>query len=350
MKHTFKPFFAAAAVICMMAIFFSACKKDKSDNPVANKISPDSASGGVVLTLTGSGLADMRSIVFDNANVPAPFNPTLNSDGAIIFRVPDTAYGGPQNIIFTNADGRSVSVPFKVIALPTISDVSNYNFTGGTEITLTGNNLDDVSSVVFTGNGASVTIVSQVKRSMVIRMPASTFDRSTLDITNTSGKMTTSQEFVNMDNAYKIFTDDYGPTWENASWGPAAISSTVAKSGTKSFAATYNQGNWSADGFASWNVGMTYDASYKFLTFWVKGGSQDYTLYVTGDKRAGGYGNSDQTAPINISANVWNYFKIPLSSLDLWHSGNVFKQLGFWIKGPDPQTETFYYDDVMIIK
>jgi hypothetical protein len=288
--------------------------------------------------------------VFDNGNVPAAFNPNLNTDEAVIFRVPDTANGGPQKIIFTNADGISTSVAFKVIALVTVSDVSNYNFVAGTQITLTGNNLADVTSVVLSGTTVAATIVSKTKKSLVITMPVTTLNRSKLDITNASGSMTTNQEFVNMDNAYKIFTDDYAPNWVNGSWGPAGISTTVAKTGTKSFAATYNQGNWSADGFAAWGVGINYDPAYKFLTFWVKGALKDYTLYITGDKRVGGYGNGDQSMPINVPANVWTYFKISASTVDLWNKGPNFQQLGFWIKGPDSQNETFYFDDVMLIK
>ncbi|WP_350340187.1 hypothetical protein [Paraflavitalea speifideaquila] len=80
----------------------------------------------------------MRSIVFDNGNVPAAFNPVFNTSNAVIFRVPDTANGGDQNIIFTNIDGRSVKVPFSVVALPAVATVFPVDFQAGTSITLTG--------------------------------------------------------------------------------------------------------------------------------------------------------------------------------------------------------------------
>lgn len=318
--------------------------------PNANALDPKEAAANDVLTLTGSGLSNIQSIVFDKGMVPAAFNPNFNTDKAVIFRVPDTAYGGPQNIIFTKTNGQTFSVGFSVIALATISDVSNYNFTSGGNVTITGNNLDDVSKVVLTGTQTEATIVSKTKKELVVSFPQTDMSRATLDITNASGTVTTTQEFVNMDKALVIFADDYMNGFQNASWGPAAVSTTVAKSGTSSFAATYNKGNWSADGFANWYPGLDYAADYKFLTFWVKGGSIDYTLYVTGDQRAGGYGNADQSAPVIVPANVWTYFKIPLSTLDLWNKGSNFKQLGFWIKGPDAQDETFYFDDVMLVK
>src|SRR5258707_8432932 len=92
---------SAIAYMFAAVLIFASCKKDDGNsNPKSGGIAPDSASAGNVLTLTGTDLADMRSIVFDNGNVPAGFNPNFNTSGAVIFRVPDTANGGNQNIIF----------------------------------------------------------------------------------------------------------------------------------------------------------------------------------------------------------------------------------------------------------
>jgi len=51
-----------------------------------------------------------------------------------------------------------------------------------------------------------------------------------------------------------------------------------------------------------------------------------------------------------VPAKVWTYFKIPLSKLKLWDKGTPVKQLGFRIKGPDAQDETFYIDDLLLVK
>ncbi|HMI02445.1 MAG TPA: IPT/TIG domain-containing protein [Pedobacter sp.] len=335
-------------------VMLAGCTKEEqsqskaSNNPVANKLDPEKASGNTVLTITGSGLGDMTSIVFEKGDVPASFNPVLNTDNAIIFRVPDTANGGVQNIILTNRLGAQVKVSFNVVALPLVNTASNYNFTADTQITLDGNNLADVTSVTLDGTASSATIVSQTKKQMVIKMPATTVNSAKLVITNSTGPVTTSQVFVNLDNTYKIFTDDYNNGFENGSWGPASVSSDFAKSGAKSFKAGYNKGNWSADGFANWN-GIAAMPTYNYLSFWVKGASQDYTLYVTGDARAGGYGNSDRSVPIIVPAKVWTYFKIPMTTLELWKKGPM-KQLGFWIEGPEKQDEAFYFDDVILVK
>jgi len=335
-------------------LIIAGCTKEEqseskaSSNPVAEKLDPEKASGNTVLTLTGSGLGGITSVVFEKGNVPAPFNPTLNTDRALIFRVPDTANGGAQNIILTNRLGAQLKVPFNVVALPLVNTASNYNFVEGTEITLVGNNLQDVTSITIDGTAAAASIVTQTKKELVIKMPATTVNSAKLVLTNSTGPITTTQVFVNLDKAYKIFTDDYGNGFENGSWGPASVSSAFAKSGVKSFKAGYNKGNWSADGFANWN-GVASMPEYNYLSFWVKGASADYTLYVTGDARAGGYGNSDRSVPIAVPANVWTYFKIPMTTLELWKKGPM-KQLGFWIEGPEKQDEAFYFDDVILVK
>lgn len=345
--------------ILTIVVFFSSCEKDKDGTPGvkagnmdSGTVSPAEAGGGELLTLTGSGLGDIRSIVFEKNNVPAPFTPTLNTETHLIFHVPDTAYGGSQNIIFTNSAGKSLSVPFSVLAFASVSNVSNYNFIEGVEITLTGNNLEDVSKVVFTGTAEEIAIVSKSRKTLVIKMPATQIARSTIDITNSTGKTTTTQEFINLDKALKIFTDGYGPDYGDNSWGDGAvISTTEFKSGTKSVSKTYAKGNWHVFGFANWWPGTASDPAYKYFSFWIKGAAADHVLYITGDKKAGGgFGNSDQTSPVNVPAGVWTYFKIPLSSLNLWANGSPFNQIGFWIKGPDNQDEKFYLDDVILVK
>lgn len=185
-------------------------------------------------------------------------------------------------------------------------------------------------------------------------MPDTDAGRVKLQITNSSGQMVTGQEFVNIDNAFPLFTDDYQNGVANNSWGPATTTTESAnvKTGTTSFAATYNKGNWSMDGFANWNQGIEnlQAKGFNYLTFWVKGASQDYTLYLTCDGRPNAFGNSDRDVPINVKAGVWNYYKLALSDIKLWSKGASFKQIGWWIAGPDAQNETFYFDDVLFVK
>ena len=345
-------------LIATWVLALQACKKDsdgmpdmESGNPVATNLTPSTAAGGTLLTLTGTGLGDMRRIVFDKDSVPAPFYTTLNTESAVVFRVPDTISGGPQNIVLTNGAGRQLLVPFTGLAFPSVTAVSNYDFTAGTELTLTGNNLETVSKVVLGTSTDQATVVSKSKKKLVIKMPATTIARAALNITNVTGTTTTTQEFVNIDQAYKIFTDDYGAGFENGSWGDAAFVSTAEfKTGAKSVGKKYQKGNWHLIGLANWGSGVAQNADYKYLTVWIKGASRDYSLWVMSDKITGGYGSYLDANKINVPANVWTYFKLPLSTINLWATGTTFNQLGFRIQGPDAQDETFYFDDVLLVK
>lgn len=354
MKNINKLYFLLLLAVSLTIV--SSCTKEvnnvtsPSSSPQVTKAEPELGASNVLITLTGSGLGSIRSVVFSKDSVSASFNPILNTGNALMFRIPTDAIPGEQDIIITNSLGVAVKVPFNVLGLATIIDVSDYNFEANSQLTLTGKNLNDVDRVVFNGTTTEIEIISKTATQLVLKFPATVLNSAKLDIYNLAGRITTTQEFVNIANAFHIFIDNYENGFENASWGPASVSNTVSKRGSASFMATYNQGNWSADGFANWNDGLTYSADYKFLSFWIKGGLIDHTFYITGDQRAGGYGNSDRSMPILVPANVWTYYKIKMSDLELWKKGNVFKQLGWWIPGPDNANETIYFDDVILIK
>lgn len=338
-------------------LFLTSCKKDDVANPTIAQVSPQAAPSSAVLTVTGSGLRDVQSIMFDNGDVPANFTTTFNTDGAILFRVPTDAIPGQQNIVFTNAAGKQFSVPFNVLGFAAISDVSNYNFTTDTEITLTGKNLADVTKVVFTGTTTELTIVAKSATSLTVKFPTPdpSLYESTLTITNAAGPAATTQSFVAYDNATQVFTDTYGinpgsnNAYQNASWGPSSISTTTFKSGSASLSMGYAKGNWSQDGFG-WD--QTTNDGYKYLTFWLKGASQDYTLYVWSAAQPGTFNTYEDFKKILVPANVWTYYKLQVSTIKIFGDNNStsFNQFGWRIQGPDAQDETFYIDDVLLVK
>lgn len=295
-------------LLFVVAISLSACKKDtdgspemKTGTPALGSITPTEASGGSVVTITGTGLGNIVSIVFDNQNVPAPFQPNLNTETSLIFRVPDTAFGGNQNIVLTNNEGKTLTVPFKVIALPIVSSVFPTDFQAGSTVTINGNNLDDVSNVVIDGTGDAATIVSQNRKSMKIQMPASNVNTGKLKITNASGSITATPTFVNVDKAVAVITDDWMNGFQNWCWGGTfEISSDFYITGGKSMKAAYDPtGTWG--GMQLGNGGSINVAACRYFAFWVKGGDVDkqFQFWLN-------WGNQKQ---IVVPANVWTYFK-----------------------------------------
>ena len=323
--------------IFAITIIFSACKKDsdgspdyKAGNPVATEgIRPDSGSGGTMLTLNGQGLGQMRSIVFDKKNVPAAFQSTLNTENAVIFRVPDTAYGGAQNIIFTNVDGKSLTVPFRVLAYPVASTVFPTDFEAGTTVTITGSNLDDVTAVV-------ITIVSKTRGKLVITMPASAVSRGFLKLTNATGSVVAAQEMVNVAKASIVFDEALQNGFQDWGWGGTYTASTDDKiTGAKSFKGAFDPaGSWGGIQLGGGNITITTE---KYFTFWAKGADIDKNVNVNL--------NWSNQKTITIPANKWTYFKYTLATD--FPGTTAVNTVVFQINGDG---KTIYFDNIMLVK
>lgn len=314
MKHFIKKQISACLLLLALStLFITGCQKDSDGSPdvstggmSSGELNPGSAAGGEVITLKGSGIGQIRSIVFDKNNVPAPFLSTLNTETDLVFRVPDTAFGGPQNVIFTNADGKTLSVAFSVIALPNVTSAFPTDFAASTEVTLTGNNLDDVTSVVLEGTTDACTIVSQSRKQMVIRMPVSTADRAKLKLTNASGIRITDMEFVNVNRAITVFSEQLDNGFENWGWGGDFNASTDDKiTGTKCMKAAFDPaGSWG--GMQLGNGGSVNITGYKYFSFWAKGADVDKNVQF--------WLNWGNQKVVTIPANKWTYFRYELAT------------------------------------
>lgn len=341
--------FKLFTIMTVVGVLFSSCDgDDETLNPKAGEITPTQGAANELLTLTGSDLSDIRTIVFEAGNVQADFNPNFNTDKAILFRVPTDAVPGEQNVIMTNKKGATFTVPFNVLGFANITKVSNYNFSEGTEITLTGKNLDDVTQVVFSGTTTEIEILGKTATTLTLRFPASDLIQSTLDITNEAGVAKTTQSFVAIDNAFHIFTDGYADGYQDASWGDGGVVTTDEfKSGTSSVYKNYAAGNWHLMGFGWTN---TANQDFKYLSFWIKGAAAQYDLYIQSQQSPSGWDTFSDFNKITVPANEWTYFKIPVDNLKLWANGAEWNQLVWRIQGPDGADARFYLDDVIFIK
>jgi hypothetical protein len=352
-----------AIIFFTCALLCNACKKEAGmDNPSANKISPEAGPGGEVLTLTGSDLANIQSIVFERDNVTCLFNPTLNTENAIIFRVPDTASGGSQNIIFTNTKGKQFSVPFNVLAYPRVLEASDYSFVDGTTLELTGLNLEDVTKVVLNGTNDEATVVSKSKKKLVIKMPATSVGRAKLDISNPTGTSTTTLEFIYKPNNFVVFDDDwgkaaaYGGDVQSWSFDCNAYKSTgKIKAGTAALQADYTKGGGGLSTFLGCNWAAnnsTFSQFYKaaYLTFWAYTEKEDANITIAPDNPWSGtdmWGAATASGSkiIKVEKDKWTYFKIPTDFI----TGN-YSRLNFKIEGSGALTKTVFFDDMLMVK
>jgi hypothetical protein len=326
---------------------------------------------GNYYVIEGANLGSATTVSFNG--VSAYFNRALMTDNSIIVSIPNNVpTTGPQandTLSVVTLYGKA-NYKFTIITPPpTVSAWSDYDFWAGSRITLTGVGFSSVTSVALAGTTAAATIVSQTDKQLVLKFPVTTANRTNLVFSYTSAGVTTTlastQELVDLDNAYTIFyKDSYQNSWEDNSWSHpsgAVTEATHSVPGTSSIRANYPAGGWQIEGWDGWNgpqSGIPFDASYKYLTFWVKGGTVDHTLALVGDKLPGGY--SQNTAPaaaqqILVPKGVWTYYKIPLGSgtnqLNFWSTGNLAQQLGFFLKGQAGDVdEVMYFDEVGFVK
>lgn len=316
----------------------------KAGNPQLESILPASGAPGTLITLKGTGLGDIRSIVFDKNNAPSLFQSTLNTETAILFRVPDTATRGTQNIILTNSEGRSLTIPFEVIPLALVNSAFPSEFEAGSTIKLTGNNFDLVTKVVLESSTEEATIISQSLNEMVIQMPASDADKTKLVLTTTGGDKTTDIVFVNVDKALQIFTNDFVDPAESWSWGGNfSASEDDFITGGKSLKAAYDPaGTW-----GGLQIGMKSElplpAGTKYFTFWVKGA--DVEKKVKLEIKGNNWALTSPEKTLTIPAGKWTYFKEEIATLI--PNINSISVILFQIHD---EGKTLYFDNIMFTK
>jgi len=320
----------------------------------------------------GTNLGSVSKIFLNGVSIY--FNRALVSDKSVIFTIPTTIPTiNQKNTLQILTLHGTVTYNFTTLSPPpTITGVSDYDFTAGSQITLTGLSLSTVTGVTLKTTGDVATFSIKSDSVMVITMPAhSTATESPLVFAfSSAGKaqsIASTQVFNDLDNAYVIFDNNsFQNAWGDASWsGPSGYSTNASHSGTASARVSYPAGAWQIEGWANWYPSMDYSASYKYLTFWVKGGTVDHTLVLVGDQMKGGYGqvqnaNAYAAQLIPVPAKVWTFYKIQLAPtqsstnpnfLNFWANGTPAKQLGFFLQGQSGDVnETMYFDEVAFLK
>lgn len=332
---------------------------------------------GTMYMIKGTNLGSATKLTINGVTVY--FNRSLGSDNSIIFTLPNTIpYVQPQsNLIEVTTLHGKVSYKFTTLPPPpTIIQVSDFDFWANSEISLTGKGFASVSDIKLKTTGDEVTIVSKNDSTLVLKMPAtSAATESALLFTYTSGSNTGAQAastaiFNDLDNAYNIyFNSNFQNSWRDNSWSHPSGSqpgNAHASGGTASIEASYPAGAWQIEGWAL-DAGFAYDPSYKYLTFWVKGGKAAHTLVLVGDKMVGGYGqvqnaNAYAAQLVTVPANVWTFVKIPLTApstaydknstlLNFWANGTPSNDLGFFLQGMGGDVdENLYFDEVAFVK
>jgi len=388
MKKTFNHIFGKLGLLMLVSLaIFSSCKDSdlaepiSTGQPVIKKVylldtiakHKDStvvgAEPNVLLVINGENLGGVIKAYFNEYETS--FNTNYNTNTNLIIRLPGDA---PTDATATNTirlvtSHGEVIFPFKVIAKPNITGYDKITFgTGRGDITFKGKNFPDITRIVAYAvrdkptdpikDSVVCTVVSKTVDRLVVRIPSTTFSRITFNITNSSGTTKLADEFVNADVAIQFFTEGFGSftnsegsgTWGGDSWGNGVkVNSDQAYAGTQSFSIALSAGGWSWFGFSSWWPRFYYDPAYKYVTFAIKGGANDMSLWITSEVAKSGFAEFPDKNRIDVRAGVWNYYRLAIADLDFMYAGVPIPRIGFRPKGPD-KSDLLYFDDIMLVK
>ncbi|HMO61927.1 MAG TPA: hypothetical protein PKC39_06750 [Ferruginibacter sp.] len=349
--------------------------REKQDSPYPFDSVTTSGNLGGYYVIYGTNLGNATSITFNG--YPAYFNRALITDKSIVVQVPaKTPYFGSlatDSLVVHTLNGRAHFM-FKILSPPpTVASYSNYNFSpslaSASQITLQGVGFVNVTAATLKGPGGvtgTTTIVSQNDSVLTLKFDATAATRGVLEFTYNDGgtprTISATQELVNLDNTEPIFLDDPGPGWGSWSWGPSGTSTAQVKTGTASYATLFGGNSWWVNGFRNGGGGagdgIVYSADYRFLSFWVHGGTADQTAYIEFGNE--GFSNSNVNNvgnPFTIPAGKWTYIKIPIADLKWnttatgWsaHSSERLNTVAFFMY-QNTSDQQLYIDDLVLIK
>ena len=359
---------------------FSSCKEDDTGLPKFSTGTPSitrvyvldtvkrhkdssivAAEPYTLLVINGENIGGIKSVFFNGYS--ATINPNYSTDNNLIITIPgevpsDSTVDNKIRIVTSHGEA---TFNFKIIAKANVygSDKITFGIDRG-DVTVGGKNFSDVSSVVFSNTTIPIKIVAKTKdklgnETMILRFPTTTIGSSTLDITNSSGIVTTKNlVFINADVAYKLFTEELGKNVQNGSWGdPLIVNSDQVFAGKKAISKSYAIGSYH---LAAFEINdkvsyVPYSTDYKYLTFSIKGGSVPMSFWITTNatKDAGGYANYPDKNKIDVPARDWTYYRLALSDLDFWYPGTSFEKICWRVQGT-AKVENIFFDDVMLVK
>ncbi len=134
--------------------------------PTITSISPNPGKNGNDLTIAGTNLDLVTSVVFGG-----DVEGTISSRSAtsIVVSIPKTA---TEDVVTLNThSGKTVESPKLTLVKPTISSISPSSLMAGGEITISGSNLDLVVSVIFGGGQTVEAVVAESASILKLNVP-----------------------------------------------------------------------------------------------------------------------------------------------------------------------------------
>lgn len=202
--------FLFALCICLS---ISSC--EKAGAPSVATHMPDFGPPQTLITVEGAEFTDLVSINF-NEGVRADFNPSFGTENALLFRVPDDAPLGDNQITITTETGE-ISFPFRVtLEAPRVTDFNPKSANEGETIYILGENFFEPLVVLFEDSIAG-NIIYNDPDSLVIEVPAGV-ERGRIKVKANGGESLTAELFFSTSDILVNDFDGNGVRGETDKW------------------------------------------------------------------------------------------------------------------------------------
>lgn len=291
--------------------------------PVATSFSPNPVKHADNVTITGTNLDLAKKVMFTGVTNPVT---TFVSQSAtqLVIKIPAGTQKG--KVIFEAASGVQTTSALDLdVMLPAITTMSPNPVDPGTNLTITGTNLNLVTSITFPNAPVVTTFVSQSATQIVVKVPTGVLKgKLTLAVLNST--VTVQSDILDITGsappptiAFPFYTDVVTANWNGwigGGWGGTSdrSSTTIAREGTKSVKIDYVGGYGSPLQLGGANVTIAPYTALKLSIYGAPGSG--------GKKVNVGINNADAYT-ITIVEGKWTDYEVPITSLGLTSSSKL---------------------------
>jgi hypothetical protein len=310
--------------------------------PLITGISPNPVKHAADLTITGTNLDLVKKVYFNSVST-AVTSFVSQSTTQLVVKVPGSTTKGVVKLEAASGVQTASSAELDV-ALPAITSMSPNPVDTLANVTITGSNLDLVSSVSFTGvNDAVTSFVSQSPTQLVVRVPGgSVSGKLTLFVKNSTLSVKSANDLSIIGSSVPpiiIYDDAVTSAWNGwigGGWGGNKdyTNTTPVRSGSKSIKVEYTGSYGSPLQLGGANISL---AGYKTFNLSIYGapGSGGKTITI-------GLNGTNGKYTFNVVEGAWTDLSIPLTTLT---SDAALKEI--WVQEYSNATGyTIYVDNI----
>ncbi|MBC8053169.1 MAG: IPT/TIG domain-containing protein [Sphingobacteriaceae bacterium] len=286
--------------------------------PQITGLSPNPVKHADNLTITGTNLDLTTQVIFEGVSTPVTtfVSKTLTQ---LVVKVPGGTKKGKVTLVAASAEKTTSSTDLDVI-LPAISSITPSPVSPGANVTITGTNLNLVSSITFENAAAvaATAFISQSATQIVVKVPAGvTRGKVTFGVINSSLTVL-SPDVLEITGAvppptisFPIYNDGVTSNWNGwigGGWGGTKNydNTTPVREGTKSIKIDYVGGWGSPMQLGGATVNISGKTSFKVSIYGAAGSA--------GKKVNIGINGADKYL-ITIEEGKWTDYTIPLADL-----------------------------------